>query len=186
MSKSLLDLLIQISKVCQKSEFQIKFEKVLFLKLGPALVFGLASWALAFGQPASPSSSLGPPPSPRPSHRPPPSLRGPWPAGRPKPPPPRPGLLLTARPPGLLPLSPTSRLTEATTTGRPSAAGSPFSYPIELLPHPVTDMPPRLLSPLWLPTSLVPSRPKRPAINAATTGCHHPAHELPPPPYKSH
>jgi hypothetical protein len=36
MSKSLLNLLVQISKLCQKSEFQIKFENVLFLELGPA------------------------------------------------------------------------------------------------------------------------------------------------------
>jgi hypothetical protein len=38
MSKSLLNLLVQISKLCQKSKFQIKFEKVLFLELGPAQV----------------------------------------------------------------------------------------------------------------------------------------------------
>jgi hypothetical protein len=38
MSKSLLNLLVQISKLCQKSEFQIKFENVLFLELGPAQV----------------------------------------------------------------------------------------------------------------------------------------------------
>jgi hypothetical protein len=54
MSKSLLNILVQISKVCQKSEFQIKFENVLFLELGPARVFGLAAWALAFGRPALP------------------------------------------------------------------------------------------------------------------------------------
>jgi hypothetical protein len=50
MSKSLLNLLVQISKDCQKSEFQIKFEKVLFLELGLAPVFGLAAWAMAFGR----------------------------------------------------------------------------------------------------------------------------------------
>jgi hypothetical protein len=38
MSKSLLNLLMQISKLCQKSEFQIKLKKVLFLELGPAQV----------------------------------------------------------------------------------------------------------------------------------------------------
>jgi hypothetical protein len=35
MSKSLLNLLVQISKLYKKSEFQIKFEKVLFLELVP-------------------------------------------------------------------------------------------------------------------------------------------------------
>jgi hypothetical protein len=126
---------------------------------------------LAFGQPASPSSSVGPAPSPRPSRR----------------PPTRSGLLLTARPPGPLPPSPTSRLTEAAATGWPSAAGWPFGCLAELLPLPVTNASPHRLSPLRLPTTpLVPSRPKRLAINAATTGRHHPAHELPPPPYKSH
>jgi hypothetical protein len=60
MSKSHLNLLVQISKVCQKSEFKIKFEKVLFLELGPAQVFGPAAWALAFGRPTPPSTPLGP------------------------------------------------------------------------------------------------------------------------------
>jgi hypothetical protein len=57
MSKSLLNLLVQISKVCQKSEFQRKFKKVLFLELSPAQVFVPAAWALAFGRPAPPHSS---------------------------------------------------------------------------------------------------------------------------------
>jgi hypothetical protein len=43
MSKSLSNLLVQILKVCQKSKFQIKFEKVLFLKLGPTPVFSQAA-----------------------------------------------------------------------------------------------------------------------------------------------
>jgi hypothetical protein len=58
MSKSLLNLLVQISKVYQKSEFQIKFEKVLFLELSPAQVFGPAAWDLAFGRPAPPPPPL--------------------------------------------------------------------------------------------------------------------------------
>jgi hypothetical protein len=58
MSKSLLNLLVQIFKVCQKSEFQIKFENVLFLELGPAWVFVPAAWALAFGRPALPPPPL--------------------------------------------------------------------------------------------------------------------------------
>jgi hypothetical protein len=64
MSKSLQNLLVQISKVCQKSEFQIKFENVLFLELEPAQVFGPAAWAwaLAFGRP-TPPTPLGPSPS---------------------------------------------------------------------------------------------------------------------------
>jgi hypothetical protein len=48
---------------------------------------------------------------------------------------------------------------EAATTGRPSTAGSPFGCPTELLPLPVIDAPIPL---------------------------HRPAHELPPPPCKSH
>jgi hypothetical protein len=47
---------VQIFKVCQKSEIQIKFEKVLFLELGPAQDFGPAARALAFGRPTSPST----------------------------------------------------------------------------------------------------------------------------------
>jgi hypothetical protein len=43
MSKSLINLPVQISKVCQKSEFQIKFKKDLFLELSPAPVFGPAA-----------------------------------------------------------------------------------------------------------------------------------------------
>jgi hypothetical protein len=57
MSKFILNLLVQISKVCQKSKFQIKFEKVLFLELGPTLVFCQAAAHFLFlSQPAhSPS-----------------------------------------------------------------------------------------------------------------------------------
>jgi hypothetical protein len=55
MAKSLLNLLVQISNVCQKSEFQIKFEKVLFLEFGPAQVFSPA---------AGPWPSVGPHPPP--------------------------------------------------------------------------------------------------------------------------
>jgi hypothetical protein len=56
MSKSILNLLVQISKFYQKSEFQIKFEKALFLELGPAPVFGQAAARFLFFQPArSPS-----------------------------------------------------------------------------------------------------------------------------------
>jgi hypothetical protein len=57
MSKSLLNLLVQISKLCQKSEFQIKFENVLFLELGPAQVS--AQQPGPFGQPALPPLLLG-------------------------------------------------------------------------------------------------------------------------------
>jgi hypothetical protein len=68
MAKSLLNLLVQISNVCQKSEFQIKFEKVLFLEFGPAQVFSPAARALAFGRPAPPPLLLGLAPLPaRPS-----------------------------------------------------------------------------------------------------------------------
>jgi hypothetical protein len=59
MSKSLLNLLVQMTKVCQKSELQIKFEKVLFIELGPTQVFGPAAWALAFGRPTPPPLLLG-------------------------------------------------------------------------------------------------------------------------------
>jgi hypothetical protein len=59
MSKSLLNLLVQISKVCQKFKVQIKFEKVLFLEVGLAQVFGPAAWALAFSWPAPPPLLLG-------------------------------------------------------------------------------------------------------------------------------
>jgi hypothetical protein len=65
MSKSLINLPVQISKVCQKSEFQIKFKKDLFLELSPAPVFGPAAWALDFGQLALPL-----PTRPRPLGRP--------------------------------------------------------------------------------------------------------------------
>jgi hypothetical protein len=58
--------------------------------------------------------------------------------------------------------------------------------PWRAVPVPVTATPPCLLSPLRLPTSLTPSRLKRLAINAATTGRHRSAYELPPSPYKSH
>jgi hypothetical protein len=40
MPKFLLNLQVQIFKVCQKSEIHIKFKKVLLLELGPAPVFG--------------------------------------------------------------------------------------------------------------------------------------------------
>jgi hypothetical protein len=39
MSKFLLNVLVQISKVCQKSKFQIKFERILFLELWPSSDF---------------------------------------------------------------------------------------------------------------------------------------------------
>jgi hypothetical protein len=68
---------------------------------------------------------------------------------------------------------------EAAATGRPSTTGSPFGYPAELLPLPVTDVPPHLLSPLWLPTSLAPSRSKRPAIKPPPIPLRCPMHELP-------
>jgi hypothetical protein len=55
-----------------------------------------------------------------------------------------------------------------------------------LLPLPVTDVPPRLRSPLRLPTSLTPSRSKWRAIKPPPIPLCLPAHELPPPPYKSH
>jgi hypothetical protein len=59
MSKSLLNLLVQIFKVSQKSKFQIKFENILFLELGPAQVFAPAAWAFAFDRPALPPLLLG-------------------------------------------------------------------------------------------------------------------------------
>jgi hypothetical protein len=65
MSKSLLNPLVQISTICQKSKFQIKFEKVLLLELGRAPVFGPAPWAMAFGRLALPL-----PTGPRPLGRP--------------------------------------------------------------------------------------------------------------------
>jgi hypothetical protein len=89
--KSLINLLVQISKLCQKSEFQINFEKVLFLELGPAQVSAQppgpwpsagqlsppphSSWTSA-SRPARPT----PAPSPSPSSSrssPPPSARAP-------------------------------------------------------------------------------------------------------------
>jgi hypothetical protein len=42
---------VQIFKVCQKSEIQIKFEKVLLLELGPAPVFGPAAAHFLFPSP---------------------------------------------------------------------------------------------------------------------------------------
>jgi hypothetical protein len=66
MSKSLLNPLVQISTICQKSKFQIKFEKVLLLELGRAPVFGPAPWAMAFGRLALPLPT-GPRPLGRPS-----------------------------------------------------------------------------------------------------------------------
>jgi hypothetical protein len=56
MSKLLLNRLVQISKVCQKSEFQIKFKKVLFLELGQAPVFGHATAHFLFFPPTGPLS----------------------------------------------------------------------------------------------------------------------------------
>jgi hypothetical protein len=52
MSKFLLNLLVQISKVYQKSKFQIKFERILFLELCLALVFGPAADTSLPPQPA--------------------------------------------------------------------------------------------------------------------------------------
>jgi hypothetical protein len=106
----------------------------------------------------------------------------------------------SASPPGLPPSSPSlthgscpsssSSSRSATMPPPPPPASLEWPaclrLPYRAVPLPVTAAPPRLLSPLRLPTSLTPSRPKRPAINAATMGRHRPAHELPPPPYKSH
>jgi hypothetical protein len=60
MSKSLLNLLVQISKYCPKSKFQIKFEKVLFIELGPAQVSAQppGPWPSA-GQLSTPPLLLG-------------------------------------------------------------------------------------------------------------------------------
>jgi hypothetical protein len=58
MSKFLLDLLVQIFKVYQKSKIQIKFKKVLLLELGPAPVFGLAVAHFLFPSPTGRSPSL--------------------------------------------------------------------------------------------------------------------------------
>jgi hypothetical protein len=92
---------------------------------------------------------------------------GPWPPGRLGPARPSPSPSLTSGPhPFVFLVRPLSH--EAGATGRPSAAGSPFGCPVELLPLPVIDTLPHLLSPLWLRTSLAPSRPKRPAIKPST------------------
>jgi hypothetical protein len=56
MSKFLLNLLVQIFKVCQKSEIRIKFKKVLLLELGPAPVFGPAAAHCIFSFPNRPLS----------------------------------------------------------------------------------------------------------------------------------
>jgi hypothetical protein len=57
MSKFLLNLHVQISKVCQKSKFQIKFERILILNFGPAPVFGPA---VATSFPPQPARSTPP------------------------------------------------------------------------------------------------------------------------------
>jgi hypothetical protein len=96
MSKFLLNVLVQISKVCQKSKFQIKFERILFLELWPSSDFrpsrdqfsssptgplSPSPWASASrpAQPAPPGFLLpqdkadrAPPPSCAAPHRPPP------------------------------------------------------------------------------------------------------------------
>jgi hypothetical protein len=57
MSKFLLNLLVQIFKVCQKFKIQIKFEKVLLLQLGPPPVFGPAATHFLFPSPTIRSPS---------------------------------------------------------------------------------------------------------------------------------
>jgi hypothetical protein len=113
----------------------------------------------------------------------PPTPFGPWPPSRLGPAGPSPSL--TCEPQSFIfLLRPLGH--EAVATGRPSAAGSPFDCPVDLLPLPLTDAPPHLLSPLWLPTSLASSRPKWLAIKPPPNPLCHSAHELPPLPYKSH
>jgi hypothetical protein len=57
MSKFIINLLVQIFKICQKSEIQIKFEKVLLLELGPAPVFSPAAAHFLFPSPTGRSPS---------------------------------------------------------------------------------------------------------------------------------
>jgi hypothetical protein len=58
MSKFLLNLLVQISNVCQKPKFQIKFERILFLELWPSSGF----WPSGDHLPSSPTGPLSPSP----------------------------------------------------------------------------------------------------------------------------
>jgi hypothetical protein len=58
MSKFLLNLLLQISKICQKFKFQTKFERILFLELWPISNF----WPSRGYLPSSPTGSLSPSP----------------------------------------------------------------------------------------------------------------------------
>jgi hypothetical protein len=58
MSKLLLNLLVQISKICKKSKFQIKFERILFLELWPSSGF----WPSRGHLPSCPISQLSPSP----------------------------------------------------------------------------------------------------------------------------
>jgi hypothetical protein len=54
MSKFLLNLLVQISKICPKSKFQIKFERISFLELWPSSGF----WHSRGHLPSSPTGPL--------------------------------------------------------------------------------------------------------------------------------
>jgi hypothetical protein len=54
MSKFLLNLLVQISKICKKSKFQIKYERILFLELWPSSGF----WPSRGHLPSYPISQL--------------------------------------------------------------------------------------------------------------------------------
>jgi hypothetical protein len=149
-------------QILPKSKFQIKFEKVLFIELGPAQVSA---------QPPGPWPSAGQLSTPPHSF---------WAfASRPARPSPSLSLNDTWAPPLRLPPL-------AAATGRPSATGSPLGCPAELHPLPVTDALPHLLSPLRLPASLTPSRPKRPAIKPPPIPLRRSVQELPHPPYKSH
>jgi hypothetical protein len=58
MSKFLLNLIVQISKVCQKFKFQIKFERILFLELWPSSGF----WPSRGHLPSFPIGPLSPSP----------------------------------------------------------------------------------------------------------------------------
>jgi hypothetical protein len=58
MSKFLPNLLVQISKICQKSKFQIKFKRISFLELWPSSSF----WPSRGHLPSSPTSPLSPTP----------------------------------------------------------------------------------------------------------------------------
>jgi hypothetical protein len=182
--------LCKFPKSSQIPNFKLKFKRNFFLSLGPSLLLGPAAChlplSLGLSLPAGPNRHL-------------PALASFSPCG---PLPLRPASLPArlahhAHSPRLLP--PDSQKSPppaglASSAPIPPPAPLPVTdvpyrdvplpvtdAPYRVAPLPVTDAPPRLLSPLRLPTSLAPSRPKRPAINAATTGRHRPAHELPPP-----